>query len=146
MPPANMAATVTKLDFDNVAIPLIPCPDVQPPAILAPTTRATPPIIALILEIGTASGTIFKSKMLPKLQLPPNTPRTKIMGPVEGHGSLLLGENPRMRLQYLPILSYAPDTPIADPVRIRDAACADPMARPPIMGFKRGEPKGCGVK
>jgi hypothetical protein len=43
MPAVNIAAVVTRLASENLASPLIPCPEVHPPAILAPKTMAAPP-------------------------------------------------------------------------------------------------------
>ena len=105
IPPANMAPTVTKLDVDSAAIPLMPCPEVQPPAILAPKTRATPPMTALAGEICTVSSSTFKPKPFLRPQLQPNMPRTKITGLGEGHGESLLDDSPTIRQMYCPILS-----------------------------------------
>jgi hypothetical protein len=47
-PAANMLPTETKLAHENVAIPLIPWPEVQPPASLDPNAITAPPRIAVV--------------------------------------------------------------------------------------------------
>jgi len=54
IPPTNMPPTVTKLAGPSIAMPLIPCPDVHPPANLAPNIMMQPPRIAVNLPISTS--------------------------------------------------------------------------------------------
>lgn len=55
MPAPNIAAVVTRLASENLASPLIPCPEVHPPAIRAPNTMQAPPstVNTAFLGVGT---------------------------------------------------------------------------------------------
>ena len=97
IPPANMAPTVAKLAFERAAIPLIPCPEVQPPAVLAPIMRATPPTVARATEICVVSMAGVMPRALLKDQVPTSIPRAKTRGLGDGQVELLHGDSPVKR-------------------------------------------------
>ena len=56
IPPANMAATVTRLDMDIKEMPLIPWPEVQPPAMREPIANMAPPRATLAGLLASTPG------------------------------------------------------------------------------------------
>lgn len=133
IPPVNRLAIVTKLLRPIVAIPLIPCPLVQPPATLAPKTITNPPTTAagnptgglVSLTAGIYCAMVFA---------PTTTPDAKTRFDRPGLG-FDLGST---RLQmYAPTSAYAADTPSVLRVKRTDVACAMPISRPPAMGLSQ---------
>jgi hypothetical protein len=89
-----MTATVTKLTFERGDRPLMPCPDVQPPAVLAPTIRAAPPTIARATEICVDSMTGLMPRKSLKRLVPMSIPAAKIIGIRYSHAEILFGDGP----------------------------------------------------
>ena len=53
MPAENKATVVTRLERENLAKPLIPWPEVHPPAIRAPSTMVNPPAMECAAFLGS---------------------------------------------------------------------------------------------
>lgn len=82
IPPANIDATVTTLDTEKADIPLIPCPDVQPPASREPTIIVQPPKMALNAEISDELASM--GRYFAVLKLPASIPAANIMAETLG--------------------------------------------------------------
>lgn len=87
IPPMNMQATEMMLETENADMPLIPCPEVQPPASRAPNTMAKPPAKADVLEIWLSTKLDVMSLDCGIAQAPEMIPRAKVMFLVDGRGA-----------------------------------------------------------
>ncbi|RDW75799.1 hypothetical protein BP5796_06620 [Coleophoma crateriformis] len=140
IPPPNMDATETMLETESIDIPLMPCPEVQPPAIRAPNTMANPPTNALKSDtwaiVATRVGDIIDNS----IALPATMPAAKGSELVEMAAGLINFVPVSDRVVCSTICArspYAPETPTRLPVNRRDEACAAPMRRPPIQEGSR---------
>jgi len=83
----NMQATEMMLETENADMPLIPCPDVHPPASLAPNTIAKPPAKAERSEIWLLARAAAIGLDCGIAQAPKKIPRAKVMFRVDGRGA-----------------------------------------------------------
>ena len=117
------------LDVDSNDMPLMPWPDVQPPAILDPTTMKKPPAAAKNGLTLASPGLARCGDTYPTSQEPLKTPRENR---IEVY---FCTPPPRMADQnHSPISSYEVDTPISDFLSRRDSSCAPPTSKPPTIG------------
>lgn len=85
------------IQLSRAAIPLIPCPEVQPPAILAPIMRATPPTVARATDIRVVSMAGVMPRALLKDKVPTSIPRAMTRGLGDGQVESLHGDIPVKR-------------------------------------------------
>lgn len=107
IPPANIEATETILETENADMPLMPCPEVHPPASLAPNTIAKPPAKPEISEIWLTTKLAAIDLEVGIAQAPRRMPRAKDMFLVDGRGvfwdSARLIEESQARQKYCAI-------------------------------------------
>ena len=103
IPPPNIAATVTRLEKEKEERPLMPWPDVQPPAALAPTNITKPPTTALNFDTWTTSLGAGGRKVA-KAALPAKMPEANVRA-CGGDGGAATSVCPSARQIYLPTCS-----------------------------------------
>lgn len=135
-PAANMLPTEIMLAHENVAIPLIPWPEVHPPASLDPKAIIAPPRTAVDGETrcddacAAAAGSKKRANKALADMMPASNMTEAVMGPLEA--------SPEMTLRsQRPTSSKAPDVPTVWRVSAIAQACAVPMRRPPMTGDTR---------
>lgn len=147
-PPKIAAVSIKELRLIP-AIPVIPCPLVHPPPILAPKTKAkaptsilTHPMPAPPLPLPIPSPKLTSAACgdtIASISAPTTIPAANTILGVAGNE-----KSPFVHCQNVrPRSSKVALTPIALPVRSRERICAAPMARPPVV--VRGQGEDCGA-
>lgn len=134
MAPPNMAATVTNEDTESSDVPLMPCPEVQPPAILDPIASKTPPpttfkgLNSAELIPGTTG---CHDEMIRAPRVMPETNRTFMYdrGPVEPLSPLVTDQ------KHFPTSSNAVEVPSSAFLTVAESSWEAAINNPPATGW-----------